>query len=237
MNYNYGSTSRNQNSFCISWNEFERFVICDLSCDPLQVAGWLGSQSKTQYKLSQLIKATPGLRMPGCWEGFELAVRAILGQQITVKAATTLAGRIASAFGKKLKSSPFDELHALPPTPKDLIDADLENHGVISSRANAIRQLAKAVHAGEICFNSAIASTELCRRLCEIKGIGQWTADYISTRALQEPDAFPSSDLVLRKNASLNGTLITAKQLSTLAEPWRACAAMYLWSANQEHKK
>ncbi|MFT7638426.1 MAG: AraC family transcriptional regulator of adaptative response / DNA-3-methyladenine glycosylase II [Pirellulaceae bacterium] len=202
-------------------------TIFDLSCDPLQVRDWLGSQPM----LSRLIKATPGLRVPGCWDGFELAVRAILGQQITVKAATTLAGRVATAFGTALRSSPFENLQVLSPKPIDLIDADLENCGVISSRANAIRQLAREVHVGEICFDSAMTTPELCRRLCDIKGIGQWTADYICMRALQEPDAFPSSDLVLRKNASTDGTPITAKQMDKLAEPWRAYAAVHLWSA------
>ena len=168
------------------------------------------------------------------WDGFELAVRTVLGQQVSVQAATTLAGRVASAWGTPIEHSPFDELTTLFPTPEALVEADLERQGVIASRANAIRGLADAVINGRLVFDSSQTNQEFTAKLIAIPGIGPWTAEYISMRARHEPDAFPHSDLGLRKAVSTNSELVTPKRLQSIAEtwrPWRAYAAMHLWAA------
>jgi AraC family transcriptional regulator of adaptative response / DNA-3-methyladenine glycosylase II len=175
--------------------------------------------------LAASVHADPGLRVPGCWNGFELAIRAILGQQVTVKGATSLAGRMASTFGRKF---PGPRLTHLFPTPETLQNAKLETVGITGGRAETIRALARAVVREKINFEAVIDSEDFRRRLCEIPGIGNWTAEYVAMRALGEPDAFPSSDLGLLRVLSLE----SARELERRAErwrPWRAYAAMYLW--------
>jgi len=172
------------------------------------------------------VEADPGVRVPGCWNGFELAVRAILGQQITVKGATALAGRIASRFGK-----PFSGAAGLThifPGPEVLAHAPLGDIGLTGARVETIRTLARAVCRGKIRFEAGASSESFLGRLCEIAGIGKWTAQYVAMRALGEPDAFPSSDLGLLNAMALKN----ARDLESRAEawrPWRAYAAMYLW--------
>jgi AraC family transcriptional regulator of adaptative response / DNA-3-methyladenine glycosylase II len=176
--------------------------------------------------LAGSVDADPGLRVAGCWNGFELAVRAILGQQITVKAATAMAGRMASSFGR-----PFcvgKGLTHLFPAPEALADATLGDIGLTGARAETIRNLARAVCSGKIDFEGVVDSDAFLNRLCEIPGIGKWTAQYVAMRALAEPDAFPSSDLGLLRALAL----ATSRELEYRAEawrPWRAYAAMYLW--------
>jgi AraC family transcriptional regulator of adaptative response / DNA-3-methyladenine glycosylase II len=176
--------------------------------------------------LAARVEADPGIRVPGCWNGFELAVRAILGQQVTVKGATTLAGRMACRFGKSF-SGPMGLTH-LSPTPDVLADARLGEIGITGARVETIRALARAVCAGKINFEGGTDSEMLLKQLCEIPGIGQWTAHYVAMRALGEPDAFPSSDLGLLRGLAVE----TPRELEQRAEswrPWRAYAAMYLW--------
>jgi AraC family transcriptional regulator of adaptative response / DNA-3-methyladenine glycosylase II len=176
--------------------------------------------------LASMVKADSGLRLPGSWNGFELAIRAILGQQITVKGATSLAGRIASSFGKRF-SGPNGLTHLFP-APEILASARLVDVGLTGARAETIRALARAVCAGKINFEGVIDSDAFLERLCEIPGIGKWTAQYVAMRALGEPDAFPSSDLGLLRALSLD----SCRELEQRAEawrPWRAYAAMYLW--------
>ncbi len=173
-----------------------------------------------------LVKADPGLRVPGCWNGFELATRAILGQQITVKGATALAGRMISSFGK-----PFSGARGLTylfPQPGVLADAKLASIGLPGARAETIRALARAVCDGRISFEGVVDSDAFLRRLCEIPGIGKWTAQYVAMRALAEPDAFPIGDLGLLRATAVG----SSRELERRAEawrPWRAYAAMYLW--------
>ena len=181
---------------------------------------------RTDPVLAAQVDSYPGLRVPGCWNGFELATRAILGQQITVKGATLLAGRIVSSFGKPF--CPADGLTHLFPAPEVLADAKLTRVGLTGARAEAIRALARAVCDGRISFESVADSDALLNRLCELPGIGKWTAQYVAMRALGEPDAFPSADLGLLRAAALG----TSRELEHYAEawrPWRAYAAMYLW--------
>ena len=176
--------------------------------------------------LSAGVETDPGVRVPGSWNGFELAVRAILGQQITVKGATAMAGRMASRFGK-----PFFGAAGLThifPAPEALANAPLGEIGLTGGRVETIRTLARAVTKGKIPFEGGASSESLLNRLREIPGIGNWTAQYVAMRALGEPDAFPSSDLGLLHALALEN----ARDLELRAEswrPWRAYAAMYLW--------
>ena len=181
---------------------------------------------KTDPVLAAQVDADPGLRVPGCWNGFELAIRAILGQQVTVKGATVLAGRIASAFGKSF-SGASDLTHLFPPA-EVLAEASLASVGLTKSRAQTIRSLARAVCDGRIRFEAVADTDEFLTRFCEVPGIGRWTAQYVAMRALGEPDAFPSSDLGLLRALDL----CDPRELDRRAEswrPWRAYAAMYLW--------
>jgi AraC family transcriptional regulator of adaptative response / DNA-3-methyladenine glycosylase II len=171
-----------------------------------------------------------GLRVPGAWDGFELAVRAILGQQVSVRGATTLMGRLTAAFGEPL-SGVEEGFNHLAPTAERLADAGadaIRRIGLPAARAETIHDLSKLVADGSLSFDADSDVRSLMRRLTEIRGIGPWTAEYIAMRALHWPDAFPASDLVLRRAV---GGLTTAR-LTRLAEswrPWRSYAAMHLW--------
>ncbi len=173
------------------------------------------------------MKANPGLRVPGCWNGFELAIRAILGQQITVKGATTLAGQLVRALGQPFSASA--SLTHLFPSPEVLADAKLAGLGLTKSRCETIRALARAVCDGQISFEGIVDSEDFLARMCELPGIGKWTAQYVAMRALGEPDAFPSGDLGLLRALALR----SPRELEQRAEawrPWRAYASMYLWT-------
>src|SRR5262249_24998136 len=173
------------------------------------------------------IKERPGLRLPGTWDRFELAVRAILGQQVSVKGATTLAGRIARSFGEPSVSVP--RLTHIFPTADVLAKADLRWVGLTNLLAEIIRALAKAVARTYLRFYVVVDSEEFVYRLRQLPGIGGWTAQYIAMRALGDPDAFPSGDIALMRNLRVN----TAQALQERAEswrPWRAYAAIYIWS-------
>jgi AraC family transcriptional regulator of adaptative response / DNA-3-methyladenine glycosylase II len=187
---------------------------------------------RTDPVFATQVDSAPGLRVPGCWNGFELATRAILGQQITVKGATALAGRMVNSFGKPFSSA--NGLTHLFPTPEVLADAKLTSIGLTGTRASTIRALARAVCEKRIIFESVVDSDAFLNRLCEIPGIGKWTAQYVAMRALGEPDAFPSGDLGLLRSMALDGP----HQLERHAEawrPWRAYAAMYLWRITSRH--
>jgi AraC family transcriptional regulator of adaptative response / DNA-3-methyladenine glycosylase II len=191
-------------------------------------ADWasIGRTLRADRLLSAMVKSEPGIRVPGSWNGFELAVRAILGQQVTVRGATLLAGRLAEQFGKKF-AGPNGLTHVFP-SAQVLSNAKLTSIGLTGARAETIRALARAVANGKIKFESVVDSEDFLRSLCEIPGIGAWTAQYIAMRALGEPDAFPSSDLGLLRSSGLG----SARELESRAEPWRpwrAYAAMYLW--------
>jgi AraC family transcriptional regulator, regulatory protein of adaptative response / DNA-3-methyladenine glycosylase II len=176
--------------------------------------------------LAPRLQSEPGLRVPGCWNGFELAIRAILGQQVTVKGATLLAGRLAAEFGKSF-SGP-DGLTRLFPTAEALATAKLDTIGLTGARAETIRLLARAVLNQKIKFEEIVDSDEFLRSLCEIPGIGPWTAQYVAMRALGEPDAFPPSDLGLLRALNVD----SSRELDRRSQPWRpwrAYAAMYLW--------
>ena len=201
----------------------------DLRADPLEISSHL----RQDKRLAELVQSYPGLRIPGAWDGFEMAVRAILGQQISVKAANTLAGRLVKAYGQPLQTAAEAELAYLFPCPERLADADLSDIGLMPQRAETIRGLARAVRDGQLTFGTAVGLEEAIERLTALAGVGAWTAHYIAMRALGEPDAFPAGDLGLRRAAAENkGGMLTEAQLRQWAEPWRpwrAYAAMYLW--------
>jgi len=196
----------------------------DLNADwPVIVRGL-----RTDPILRDRIDSGPGLRVAGCWNGFELATRAILGQQITVKGATELAGRMVRAFGQPILSG--NGLTHLFPSPEILAGANVASIGLPKARGESIRALARAVSDGKISFERIADTGAFLDRLCEIPGIGKWTAQYVAMRALGEPDAFPSGDIGLLRALGLKN----ARELEPRADawrPWRAYAAMYLWSA------
>jgi AraC family transcriptional regulator, regulatory protein of adaptative response / DNA-3-methyladenine glycosylase II len=195
----------------------------DVTADPSLIAGELSIDPL----LKPLLAAHPGIRTPGAWDPFELAVRAILGQQISVRAATTIAGRIAERWGTRIDG--YAPLTHLFPSPSQLAEAALEDAGIISSRASTLRALSRAVLDGRVSFEHDSILTSLRA----IPGIGEWTAQYVAMRALNEPDAFPSGDLVLRRMA---GDL-TSRELDRRSEswrPWRAYAVMLLWQAARD---
>jgi AraC family transcriptional regulator, regulatory protein of adaptative response / DNA-3-methyladenine glycosylase II len=202
----------------------------DLRTDLLAVASRLGEDEK----MGELVKAHPGLRVPGAWDGFELSVRAILGQQISVKAASTMAGRLVEAFGERLPQAEELNPGRLFPTPHLLAEAELTEIGLTRPRALCIRELARAVRDGELSFSTSAGLDETVERLTALPGIGNWTAHYIALRALREPDAFPAGDLALRRVASQNSLPLSETELLKQAEawrPWRAYAAMHLWNS------
>jgi AraC family transcriptional regulator of adaptative response / DNA-3-methyladenine glycosylase II len=194
----------------------------DLAAEPTRIGAHLGP----------LAEAHPGLRVPGAYDGYELAVRAILGQQVSVKAATTLAGRLAAAFGEPI-ATPFPQLTHLPPNPERVASAEpteLTALGILASRANSILALSRALADGRICLEPTCDVEGTMARLCELPGIGAWTANYIAMRALAWPDAFPHTDLGIYK--ALGET--RPRRVLEIAEawrPWRSYAAMHLWKS------
>jgi AraC family transcriptional regulator of adaptative response / DNA-3-methyladenine glycosylase II len=194
----------------------------DLAADPAVIADHLGSDGL----LARPLAAHPGIRTPGAWDGFEVAVRAILGQQVSVRAATTIAGRIAAMFGGAI--SEHDPIDRLFPTPAELASAPLERAGVMPSRATTIRTLARRTVEGALRFDTTEAEASTLAALRTIPGVGDWTTQYIAMRAFNTPDAFLSGDLILRRAAGG----LSARALERRAEawrPWRAYAVMLLW--------
>ncbi len=199
----------------------------DVDADPAAIMQTLGRDRR----MRTWVKRWPGQRLPGAWDGFELGVRAVLGQQISVAAARTLAARIVERFGTAHQASAAAGLGAMFPPPAALADAPLESIGLTRARAETIRGLAQACIDGQIDFSAHQTLEETVTRLCALRGIGMWTAQYIAMRAHSHPDAFPAGDLVLRKIAG-EGTPISERTMESIAEswrPWRAYAVMLLW--------
>ena len=198
----------------------------DLSARPDVIAGHLAADAM----LSTTIASAPGLRVPGTFDGFELGVRAILGQQITVKGATTLAARFAAAFGEPI-ATPSRALTRLTPTPERVASASMEeiaSLGVVPARARSILELARAMADGSLRLEAGTDPDPAIARLREVPGIGPWTAQYIAMRALRWPDAFPKEDIAVRK--ALGGvTAAAADAMSQAWRPWRSYATMHLW--------
>lgn len=200
----------------------------------------IGGTLSADRRLRKWLRHNPGLRVPGAWDGFELAVRAILGQQVSVKAATTFAGRIAERYGEPIDvtvSGAGKVPNRLFPLPQKLQRARLESLGVIRSRARTIRDLARAVVTGQLSFDLAQDPRAFREALLSIRGIGDWTAEYVAMRALKDPDAFPASDLgLLRAFDGPGGERLRPAELLARAadwRPWRAYAALLIWGSEQ----
>ncbi|MFI4967289.1 MAG: DNA-3-methyladenine glycosylase 2 family protein [Gammaproteobacteria bacterium] len=197
----------------------------DLTADPADVRAVL----KKDPLLMPLLKRRPGLRVPGAWDGFEIAVRAVLGQQVSVAAARTFAGRIVTACGTPLATASGGISHLFP-TPTVLADADLSKIGLTGARTATLKALGKAVRDGAVNLENG---DDVRQALLEVPGIGRWTAEYVAMRGLSDPDAFPAGDLVLQRMAGEDKRL-TERQLLERAEqwrPWRAYAVLHLWRA------
>ena len=200
----------------------------DLGAAPDVVIGHLAKDPL----LSGRLPRHPGLRVPGAWNGFELAVRAILGQQVSILAATTLAGRLVANFGTPLGEPPSPCLTHLFPVPRQLAESNVEAIGLTRARGDALRGLARAVADGRLDLEGNVDPEAVRSILRELPGIGDWTTEYIAMRALADPDAFPASDLGIRRALEDSGQRITPRIASRLAEnwrPWRAYGAMLLW--------
>jgi AraC family transcriptional regulator, regulatory protein of adaptative response / DNA-3-methyladenine glycosylase II len=209
--------------------------IFDLSANTTIISEHLASD---RY-LTSIVMAKPGLRIPGTWDGFELAVRAILGQQISVAAATTLASRLVSTYGEPLMATDTSwaspELRFIFPRPALLINADLTKLGITAVRSRAITSLAAAIIENPHTIQGFLTLEDAVKQLGKLPGIGEWTANYIAMRLLREPDAFPAGDLALLRMMEKHEQPMTKVRLAELAEdwrPWRAYAAMHLWSAS-----
>ena len=201
----------------------------DLDADPRVIARALSADRR----LAPLVRRRPGLRLPGGWDGFEIAVRAVLGQQVSVAAARTLAARLVERHGRRLEHPVRPGLDHLFPGPAALAGADLSAIGLTRARADTIRHIARALLEGRVDLDPSRTLEETIARWVALPGIGPWTAQYIALRALGHPDALPAEDLVLRRVAAGGGAALSAPELRARAEawrPWRAYAVMQLWS-------
>ena len=203
--------------------------LLDLDADPSIVDTALSLDPS----LRPLVRTTPGLRLPGTADGFELVVRAILGQQISVRAARTFAGRIAEACGTPLER-PVGDVTRLFPTAERLATSALDGLGLTTAREATLRRVAELVASGELDLSGA-ADLEVTReRLRAVRGIGPWTVAYVSMRALRDRDAFPAEDLGVRLGFESLGLASTPQAIRDHAErwrPWRAYAVMHLWNS------
>jgi DNA-3-methyladenine glycosylase II len=203
----------------------------DLHADPKKIGAALAADPW----LAPLIDAAPGLRVPGAWSGFELVVRAIVGQQISVKGATTIIGRLVQRAGERIEGHPHDNTAWRFPTPQALAAVDLAQIGMPGKRVAALQGFARAVATGDVPLDSATAdASELRAALLALPGIGPWTVEYVAMRAWRDPDAWPAWDLVLMQSiCARDPSLVRPTQQRTRTDawrPWRAYAAMHLWN-------
>jgi AraC family transcriptional regulator of adaptative response / DNA-3-methyladenine glycosylase II len=200
--------------------------VFDLASDPATI----GAALRADPLLGPLVRRRPGLRIPGAWDTFECAVRAVVGQQVSLAAGRTLVTRLVARAGTRL-ARPMDGLTHLFPSPEALATADLRGLGLVPARARTLAALGRAVADGRIVLDAP--ADEVRAALLGLPGVGEWTAEYVALRALGEPDAFPAADLVLRRVAG-EGLTLTARALAERAEawrPWRGYAAVHLWGA------
>lgn len=201
--------------------------VFDLAADPAEVTAVF----RGDRVLGPLVRTRPGLRIAGAWDPFECAVRAVLGQQVSVEAARTLAVRLVGRFGAPLPAATRGLTHLFP-APGALASGDLAGLGLTSARAASIAALARAVADGRLDLRGPAEAAVAGLR--SLPGFGDWTAQYVALRALGEPDAFPAADLVLRRMAADGTTPLSAGELASRAEawrPWRGYAVFHLWAA------
>jgi AraC family transcriptional regulator of adaptative response / DNA-3-methyladenine glycosylase II len=205
----------------------------DLNARPEIICRQLGKDKL----LRPLVKANPGIRVPGAFNGFEMGVRAILGQQVTVRGATTIGCRFAARFGEPIRT-PFAELNRLTPTPESIAKADISQIatlGIIRARSKSILSLARAEVSGQLSLETGNHHDpeRTIEQLAELPGIGHWTANYIAMRALRWPDAFAKEDIVLRNNLGL----VSAKRAEAISQPWRpwrSYAMLHIWRMGKQ---
>jgi len=199
----------------------------DLDAD-MQV---IQQQLSQDQMLSPIIAKYPGLRLPGCWDKFEFSIRAILGQQISVKAATTLANKITLKYGDESVPNPSGLTHIFPQS-ETLVNVDYQGIGLTKSRISTLHNWLAFYLANHDIFSCYDSIETLEQTLIKIKGIGPWTVNYLAMRGLSDPDAFPSADLGIIKALTVDDNKLTNKDILALSEqwrPWRAYAAIYLW--------
>ncbi|WP_179403023.1 AlkA N-terminal domain-containing protein [Burkholderia guangdongensis] len=207
----------------------------DLGADPHAI----GAQLARDPWFAPLVDAAPGLRVPGAWSGFELAVRAIVGQQVSVKAATTIVGRLVERAGERMNERVGADDGGAPawrfPTPDALAACDVARIGMPGKRAAALTGMARAVAAGDVPLAPAPADFAAAREAwLALPGIGPWTVEYLAMRAWRDPDAWPASDLVLMQSIAARDPsldrLAGQRRRSEAWRPWRAYAALHLWN-------
>ena len=204
-------------------------LMFDLETDPLAIAEHLGADPD----LKPLVAKHHGIRLPRAWDPFELTVRAVLGQQISVAAASTLAARVVASWGVPIEH-PEGDVTRLFPTPNALAHADLTTVGVTRARAETIKRIAWAIVDGSLDLDDPTTAPDV---LLALRGVGPWTVSYVQLRAWGYPDAFPAGDLGLRKAMSKTGEPWTEARLRKHAEvwrPWRGYAARLLWASLSE---
>jgi AraC family transcriptional regulator, regulatory protein of adaptative response / DNA-3-methyladenine glycosylase II len=207
--------------------------VFDLAADPVRIA----DAFQADPLLGHLVRERPGLRIPGVWDPFECAVRAVLGQQVSVAAARTLAARLVQRAGR-LVARGTDGLTHVFPGAAAIAAADLDGIGLTGARIAALRGLARAVAEERIDLGDP--AEEVTAAIAALPGCGPWTAQYVALRGLGDPDAFPASDLVLRRTAGAPGPLLSEPALAARAQewrPWRAYAALHVWqhAADRQH--
>ena len=208
--------------------------VFDLSADPILI----GAHLSLDPALAPLVAARPGLRAPGAWDGFELAVRAILGQQVTVTAARSLAAKLVANYGEPIENpaAVAAGLTCLFPLPQRMIGKDIAALGMPGARGRALESLARTVAEDPTIFTPRADLASAIAALKALPGVGEWTAQYIALRELREPDAFPQADIgLMRAMVDGAGVRPTADQLLTRSavwKPWRAYAAQHLWAAD-----
>jgi AraC family transcriptional regulator of adaptative response / DNA-3-methyladenine glycosylase II len=200
--------------------------LLDADCDPLAVAETLGADPT----LATLVARRPGLRVPGHVDGVEVAVRAVLGQQVTVAAARTLAARLVAAYGDPLVLDGDHTVTQLFPTAAAIAAADPDGLAMPQSRKRALRGLAQALADGDVVLDRSRDRGKVRADLLALPGIGPWTADYIALRALGDPDVFLPTDTGVRDAARLAG-LDDVAATSEAWRPWRSYALMHLWTS------
>ncbi|AKS08388.1 DNA-3-methyladenine glycosylase family protein [Pseudomonas trivialis] len=196
----------------------------------------INAQLATEPLMAQLVAARPGLRVPGTWDGLELAIRAVLGQQITVVAAIRLAGKLVAQYGQPLQT-PYSGITHVFPSAEVLAAADLATLGMPRARGLTLSGVAQALLDDPEVFEPKASLKEGVAQLVALPGIGDWTAQYIAMRQMREADAFATGDIgLINALAALEGGPVSARQLSARAEAWRplrAYAAQHLWTSLQ----
>lgn len=205
-----------------------RFLL-DLDADPTAVSEVLSGDRR----LRGIVRSRPGLRVPGSVDGTEIAVRAVLGQQVSVKGARTLAARLVTAYGEPLERPHGDITHVFP-NAESLAEASLTEVGMPETRRGSLRALTGAIAAGDLVLDRGADRAETRSKLLAIRGIGPWTASYLQMRALRDPDAFLAGDLGVVKGARRLGIEGPLEDVAERWRPWRAYAVQYLWEASSD---